>query len=153
MSQPVSMLMVCMGNICRSPTAEAVMRHKAKLHGVKVKLDSAGTIGAHKGEKPDQRSMQAGQARGYDFSGIRSRKVRASDFADFDYILAADEQNIADLMAICPPELQHKISLLLSHSEQTVQEVPDPYYGGPKGFEKVLDLIEQGCDGLLKKID
>ncbi|RJG42240.1 low molecular weight protein-tyrosine-phosphatase [Motilimonas pumila] len=152
MTQPVAILMVCMGNICRSPTAEAVMRFKAKQQGIAVTLDSAGTISAHKGEKPDQRSMVAGQARGYDFSGIRSRKVKPSDFASFDIILAADHQNITDLLAICPPEFTHKVSLLLSHTEQSMDEVPDPYYGGVKGFEKVLDLIEQGCEGVLKKI-
>ncbi|ATG75873.1 protein-tyrosine-phosphatase [Zobellella denitrificans] len=142
-------LFVCMGNICRSPTAEAVFRHKARAVGLELVIDSAGTIGYHSGATPDARSRAAGEARGYDFNGIRARRIRAEDFTDFDLILAADRDNLADLRAVCPPEQQHKLKLLLSFAHQPEQEVPDPYYDGDQGFEHVLDLIESACDGLL----
>ena len=146
-------LMVCLGNICRSPTAEAVLRQRAEAAGVALTVDSAGTYGGHAGAGPDSRSRAAGERRGYDFSGIHSRKVKDSDFVEFDVILAADHRNLADLNALCPVEHQHKITLLLSFNDHGaqhgVQEVPDPYYGGEQGFEQVLDLIESACDGLL----
>ncbi|ART83782.1 protein-tyrosine-phosphatase [Oceanisphaera profunda] len=150
-------LVVCLGNICRSPTAEAVLRQRAASAGVALTVDSAGTYGGHAGATPDARSRAAGERRGYDFSGIHSRQVKASDFVDFDIILAADRSNLADLKALCPAEHQHKIMLLLSFNgdgeqdtkQDAQQEVPDPYYGGEQGFEQVLDLIESACDGLL----
>lgn len=148
-TEPAKVLMVCLGNICRSPTAEAVLRQRAAQAGVALEVDSAGTYGGHAGSQPDARSRAAGEHRGYDFNGIYSRQVKAGDFAEFDLILAADLSNLADLQALCPTEHQHKIKLLLSFGEHAVQEVPDPYYGGDQGFEQVLDLIESACDGLL----
>ncbi len=148
----MKILVVCLGNICRSPTAEAILRQKAKEKGLDLEIDSAGTIAAHAGETPDNRSIKAGEARGYDFNGIYSRKVRADDFVNFDLILAADKQNVRDLKAIAPQQYQDKIHLLLSFSESSTEEVPDPYYGGAGGFNLVIDLIEQASEGLLDKL-
>ena len=145
-------LVVCMGNICRSPTGEAVLRSKIEQRGLDIEVDSAGTIGFHQGNPPDPRSMEAGKARGYSFAGMLSRKVANSDFVDFDMILAADNENLSDLRARCPADLQHKVSLFLSHADCGYDEIPDPYYGGGNGFELVLDLIEQASDELLDKL-
>ncbi|MGO4999847.1 low molecular weight protein-tyrosine-phosphatase [Oceanisphaera sp. W20_SRM_FM3] len=151
--QSPRVLAVCLGNICRSPTAEAVLRQRAQRAGVALTVDSAGTYGGHAGATPDARSRAAGERRGYDFSGIHSRQVKASDFVAFDLILAADRSNLVDLQALCPAEHQYKIKLLLSFNNDATQdakqEIPDPYYGGEQGFEQVLDLIESACDGLL----
>ncbi len=148
-----SVLFVCMGNICRSPSAEAVFRHKAKAQGLALKIDSAGTLGAHAKEKPDHRSQKAGVARGYSFDGIKARKVTVKDFSDFDLILAMDHDNIEELNKVAPADLQHKIHLMLDFAEGHEEEqVPDPYYGGAKGFDYVLDLVEAASDGLLEKI-
>ena len=145
-------LIVCLGNICRSPTAEAVLKARAKELGIDLLVDSAGTIGHHEGNSPDKRSMQAGEKRGYSFKGIFSRKVRSSDFSEFDLILAADTQNLADLTARCPEHLQYKLALFLEYGEQAQSAIPDPYYGGDDGFEKVLDLIEAASDNILAKL-
>ncbi len=145
-------LVVCLGNICRSPTAEAVLKKRAEQLGIAVKVDSAGTIGHHEGNSPDSRSMQAGEKRGYSFKGIYSRKVHSSDFTEFDLILAADKQNLADLTQRCPAHLQYKLALFLEFGEQAVSAIPDPYYGGDDGFEKVLDLIEAASDKILAKL-
>ncbi|MGF1767749.1 low molecular weight phosphotyrosine protein phosphatase [Enterovibrio makurazakiensis] len=145
-------LVVCMGNICRSPTGEAVLRAKAATRGLDVIVDSAGTIGYHTGANPDPRSQAAGEARGYDFSGITSRQVDVKDFERFDIILAADKANLADLIDICPPEHRHKLSLFLSHSHSELNEIPDPYFGGGRGFEVALDLIEQASDEVLNQL-
>ncbi len=150
-NQP-SVLMVCMGNICRSPTAEAVLRQQATRAGVSIIIDSAGTIGYHHGAMPDQRARATGESRGYDFSGISARQVRPDDFIAFDLILAADHSNLADLKLLCPPEYQHKLKLLLSYYEGPEQEVPDPYYDEDEGFERVLDLIESACAGVLAQL-
>jgi protein-tyrosine phosphatase len=148
-----SVLFVCMGNICRSPTAEAVFRHKADEQNIKLKIDSAGTLGAHAREKPDHRAQKAGIACGYSFDGIKARKVTVKDFTDFDLILAMDEQNIKDLHKVAPLELQHKIKLFLDFAENNDEsEVPDPYYGGANGFRYVLALVEDASDGLLKTL-
>ncbi|AUW04507.1 low molecular weight protein-tyrosine-phosphatase [Vibrio campbellii] len=146
------LLVVCMGNICRSPTGEAVLRAKAKELGISVEVDSAGTIGYHAGNPPDARSMQAGKQRGYSFKGMRSRKVTVGDFDEFDMVLAADKANLADLLDICPTEYRHKVSLFLSHGDSDYDEIPDPYYGGDAGFELVLDLIEDASEVILKKL-
>lgn len=148
----MKILVVCMGNICRSPTGEAILRHKIEQRGLDIEVDSAGTIGFHQGNPPDPRSMQAGKARGYSFAGMSSRKVVDSDFTEFDMILAADLDNLSDLQARCPSDLQHKLSLFLSHGNSDVDEIPDPYYGGDNGFELVLDLIEQASDEILDKL-
>lgn len=144
-------LVVCMGNICRSPTGEAVLRARAKQQGIQVEVDSAGTIGYHQGNPPDPRSKAAGEKRGYSFKGIRSRKVIGSDFEKFDLILAADKDNLADLKAQCPSHHQHKLQLFLAGIDCDYEEVPDPYYGGDNGFELVLDLIEQASDQILTR--
>ncbi|MFW1334493.1 low molecular weight protein-tyrosine-phosphatase [Vibrio parahaemolyticus] len=145
-------LVVCMGNICRSPTGEAVLRAKAKELGVDVNIDSAGTIGYHTGNTPDSRAMAAGKQRGYSFKGMRARQVSVQDFEDFDLVLAADKANLADLLDICPAEHRHKVSLFLSHSNSSYDEIPDPYYGGDDGFELVLDLIEEASVAVLQKL-
>lgn len=145
-------LVVCMGNICRSPSAEAVLRAKAAEKGVELEVDSAGTIGYHQGEKPDPRAKAAAEARGYSFTGIRARQVKASDFEQFNLILAADKANLRDLQAICPSEHQNKLALFLSYSSGDTCEIPDPYYGGLNGFEHVLDLIEEATENLLERI-
>ncbi len=141
-----------MGNICRSPTAEAVFKKKAKERALDFIIDSAGTIGHHKGHAPDKRSQQVGMAKGYDFKGLKSRKVVVEDFSKFDYVIAMDQSNLDDLLKLCPESLKYKVSLMLSYTDANFDEVPDPYYGGGKGFELVLDLIEKASDGLLDKV-
>ena len=148
-----SILFVCMGNICRSPTAEAVFRHKAVEYGLKIKIDSAGTLGSHAREKPDHRAQKVGTARGYSFDKIKARQVTVKDFSEFDLILAMDERNITDLHKVAPAELHYKIQLFLDYADNfSDNEVPDPYYGGAQGFRYVLDLVEDASEGLLKKI-
>jgi len=135
-----SVLFVCLGNICRSPTAEAVFRAKAK--GTEIIIDSAGTGAWHAGEGPDPRSRAEGESRGYSFAGQAARKVRRSDFTEFDYILAMDAANLRDLAEIAPQNMTAKLSLFLPDG----RDVPDPYYGGPDGFRDVVDLIEGAAD-------
>ncbi len=142
-------LVCCLGNICRSPLGEAVLKKKAQEQGIELEVDSAGTIDFHTGAKPDPRSRKVGEARGYDFSGSHARKVKLEDFEYFDVILAADHSNLANLMSMCPEAHQNKISLFLSHSEGQYSEIPDPYYGETTDFEFALDLIEQASDGVL----
>lgn len=146
------LLVVCMGNICRSPTGEAILRAKAKDMKIEVEVDSAGTIGYHQGNPPDARSKAAGEKRGYSFKGIRSRKVEVEDFAYFDLILAADKANLADLEALCPSQFKHKLKLFLDYSDSGYREIPDPYYGGDNGFELVLDLIEEASEQVLHSL-
>lgn len=148
-------LIVCLGNICRSPSAEAVLRAMAKKMEIDIEVDSAGTINFHQGNSPDRRSIEAGKARGYSFKGIRSRPIDVADFEYFDLILAADNQNVADLKVMCPQHLQYKISLFLTYADTNLerQEIPDPYYGGDNGFELVLDLLEDASIKLLNKIN
>lgn len=148
-----SVLFVCLGNICRSPTAHAVFRHLAKQEGVPVRVESAGTIGYHQGNPPDPRAQEAGEARGYDFSGLSAQQVQDSDFQEFDFIFAMDKSNLKDLQARCPTQYMHKISLFLSLlGPQDETEVPDPYYGGSSGFEHVLDLVEKASKRLLSQL-
>lgn len=152
--QSQSVLFVCLGNICRSPTAHAVFRQKIKDSRLQVEIDSAGTSGYHVGASPDQRSAKHGKKRGYDFSQLFARAVVPQDFDHFDYVLAMDEQNRQDLMNSCPIEHQHKVQLFLDYANNypNQNEVPDPYYGGEQGFEFVLDLVEDACDGLIKHL-
>ncbi|RDV24257.1 low molecular weight phosphotyrosine protein phosphatase [Alteromonas aestuariivivens] len=152
MAHPPAVLFVCLGNICRSPTAEAVFRQKARAAGVDVEVDSAGTHGYHIGKAPDKRSQAAGQARGYNFDGVRCRRVDKSDFVRFDYVLAMDHSNLSDLKGMSDPQFHSKIQLLLDFADTDFEEVPDPYYGGRQGFELVLDLIEQASEGLLDRL-
>ena len=144
-----------MGNICRSPTAEAVFRKLvagSPLAG-KMEIDSAGTIGSHAGARPDPRAIELGANRGYDLARIRARQIAAADFDRFDYVIAMDVQNVQHLKSICPPENSHKIELLLAFSPDVeTHEVPDPYYGSAGDFEHALALIERGCKGLLRHI-
>lgn len=152
----VSVLMVCMGNICRSPTAEGVLRRKLQGAGLGdwVSVASAGTHGDyHLGEAPDRRSQAHAAQRGYDLSAQRAQRVEPIHFEDFDYILAMDEDNLRWLQEACPPQHQHKLRRLMDFAaEDSASVVPDPYYGGPAGFERVLDLIERACDGFVRHL-
>jgi protein-tyrosine phosphatase len=147
-----SILVVCMGNICRSPTAEAVLRHKLREAGLHdaVTVDSAGTHAWHTGSPPDPRSVAHAARRGYDLSGLRAREVVEADFDQFDLILAMDWDNLALLEDRCPPLYRGKLGRLTEHCRlHDSPVVPDPYSGGAQGFEKVLDLIEDASDGLV----
>lgn len=149
-------LLVCMGNICRSPMAASVMHAEVERRQLadRVSLDSAGTHGAHRGEKADRRAITLAQARGYSqIAKERSRKVKEEDFEHFDLILAMDRDNLANLQHVCPPQHQHKLHLFLEYSGVTgTLEVPDPYYGNAEGFEVVMRLCEQGADGVLRRV-
>jgi len=149
-----SVLFVCMGNICRSPTAEGVLRvlHARLAPGLKLRVDSAGTHAYyHLGEPPDRRSQQAAIARGYDIGTHRARMVTAEDFRDFDYVLAMDSENLRNLKTVRRAAARAEVGLLLEYARgQALTSVPDPYYEGPAGFERVLDLVEQGVLGLLQ---
>jgi len=150
-----AILFVCTGNICRSPTAEIVLRHKVQQAGLqeRVRIASAGTHGYHVGAPADDRSTEHAGLRGYDLSRHRARRVEAFDFRRFDLILALDHGHLALLQDDCPPEAEHKIRLLMEFAPADhPPEVADPYYGGPQGFETVLDHIEAACDGLLAHI-
>ncbi|WP_271010313.1 low molecular weight protein-tyrosine-phosphatase [Paucibacter sp. B51] len=149
---PIRILFVCMGNICRSPTAEAVLREQLRAHGLtqRCEVDSAGTHGYHVGEPPDPRSQAHARQRGIDMSKLRARQVQSSDFAHFDLLLAMDADNLALLRQRCPADQpQSKLRLLTDFCQrQSARAVPDPYYGGHEGFEQVLDIVEDACEGL-----
>ncbi|HXW11016.1 MAG TPA: low molecular weight protein-tyrosine-phosphatase [Steroidobacteraceae bacterium] len=148
-------LFVCMGNICRSPTAEGVFREFARRHApdLELEIDSAGTHDYHVGEPPDPRALKAASTRGLDISGLRARQVEAADFERFDLILAMDRLNYETLRERSPPAFRSRIRLLLEFADDASREdVPDPYYGGPKGFEEVLDLLEDAAAGLLAEV-
>ena len=152
--QETGVLFVCMGNICRSPTAEGVFRHHAELAGMaeRLHIDSAGTHAYHVGEPADRRARAAAERRGMSLDGIRARRVRVEDFERFDYIIAMDEDNLARLRDESPEEYHHKLRLFLEFSGGPEREVPDPYYGGSAGFERVLDLVEAASRGLLETL-
>ena len=148
----VKVLFVCTGNICRSPTAEGVFKHHVKEAGLagRVLSDSAGTHGYHVGEPPDPRTQRAASRRGYDLSALRARQVSRGDFSEFDYVLAMDETNLLVLQRLCPPQHSNRLKLFMEFGgDPAVREVPDPYYGGAQGFERVLDLVEQASKHLL----
>ena len=148
-------LFVCMGNICRSLTAEGVFRHLVEKQGLggQIIVDSAGTHDYHVGDAPDARSQAAAARRGYDLSGLRARQVVRDDFSMFDYVLAMDEANLGLLQQQCPDDCRERLKLFLEFADDGVlREVPDPYYGGAQGFEQVLDLVEQAAHGLLRVI-
>ncbi len=148
-----SVLFICLGNICRSPTAEAVFRQKAVEAGLDVEIESAGTSGAHNGEEPDPRSVKAGKRRGYSFDGQMSRQVEGEDFNRFDYILAMDSYNLSHLRRIKPAFARTPPRLFLDFADGVIdRNVPDPYYGGNRGFDDVLDLIERASEGLVAEI-
>ena len=154
-TQKVRVLFVCLGNICRSPTAHGVFEAMIEQNGLsdRIEVDSAGTSGWHIGARSDPRSSEAAGRRGYDMSHIRARQVDSEDFSTFDYILAMDDQNLADLQALKPDDFNGCLDLFLSFSSDYAgQAVPDPYYGGEQGFEHVLDMVEDGSRGLLFRI-
>lgn len=146
-------LFFCMGNICRSPTAEGVMRAKLAAAGLDIEVDSAGTHGYHIGAPPDARSQEHALKRGYDLSTLRARKLLPQDFERFDLVLAMDADNLAHAQRLCPPSQRHRLKLLMSYAPQAGNpHVPDPYYGGAAGFDEVLDLVEAACDGLVASL-
>ncbi len=151
----VRVLFVCLGNICRSPTAEGVFRHVVQRASLAdyIEIDSAGTHAYHIGEPPDRRAQAAAARRGVDLSGLRGRQATRRDIEEFDYILAMDRENLRNLQAICPPGLEPKLRLFLEFADQRVdKEVPDPYFGGESGFDRVLDMIDDAARGLLEDI-
>jgi protein-tyrosine phosphatase len=158
MSKPtLHILLVCMGNICRSPTAEGVLRAKVAQAGLasRVVIDSAGTHNYHPGSPPDERSQEHALRRGYDLSPLRARQISEADYEKFDLILAMDWDNLALLQDDCPPAHAHKLKLLMRFADpagQLGEVVPDPYHGGKAGFEQVLDLVESASDGLVRKL-
>jgi protein-tyrosine phosphatase len=151
----LSVLFVCLGNICRSPTAEGVFRKLVEDAGLEayIRIDSAGTAGYHEGAPPDARAAAAASARGINLGGLRARRVIPRDFEEFDLIVAMDEENILDLRQVAPDGARARIVLLLDYATGgRGRAVPDPYYGGKNGFEQVLDLVTEGCSGLLEDV-
>ena len=151
----VKVLFVCMGNICRSPTAHGVFQHLVDAANLSdsIIVDSAGTISYHAGERPDARSAETALRHGIDLSSQRARQVRASDYVEQDYILAMDFDNLRNLQRDCPEQYQHKLQLLLQyHDDEFLDEVPDPYYGGASGFDNVYTMVELACQNLLTHI-
>lgn len=149
----VSVLFVCLGNICRSPTAHGVCAQLVAARELQdvVQIDSAGTGDWHVGKAPDRRATAAARRRGYDLGGLRARTVEVEDFHRFDHILAMDRSNLADLEAMAPPDCHARIGLLLDYGSADETEVPDPYYGGDDGFHRVLDLIEDAVGDWLDR--
>ena len=157
----IKVLFVCLGNICRSPTAHGVLEHKLAMAGLSdvVEVDSAGTAAWHIGKEPDLRSQQAARKRNYDLSHLRARQAVAEDFLEFDYVLAMDNSNLENLKTIIPsvavkamPKLFLEAYSTPSLKTQGLTEVPDPYYGGEDGFSAVLDMVEDACDSLISDI-
>jgi protein-tyrosine phosphatase len=140
-------LFVCTGNICRSPTAEGVMRKMVADLGLDIHVESAGTHDYHVGDAPDERAQHHAKGRGYDLSAQRARQVRKRDFAEFDLIIAMDRGHLSILLRHCPPQHLGKVRMLVDG-----HDVPDPYYGGPEGFEQVLDMVEAACLGILSEL-
>ncbi|MCK5091371.1 MAG: low molecular weight phosphotyrosine protein phosphatase, partial [Gammaproteobacteria bacterium] len=151
----IKVLFVCLGNICRSPTAHGVFQHLIEQEGLSglIEVDSAGTHAYHVKEPPDRRAQQAALKREVDLSPLRARRATADDFDVFDYVLAMDRENLANLEQICPKGMEYKLGLFLSYAPDLgVSEVPDPYYGGTAGFDRVLDLIEDASRGLISHL-
>jgi protein-tyrosine phosphatase len=151
----VSVLFICMGNICRSPTAHGVFRALVEREGLSdsIVTDSAGTIAYHVGEPPDRRARETAVKRGIDLSDLRARRAISEDFECFDYLMAMDRDNYRDLMAICPPGYEDRLHLFMDFAPQRPEkEVPDPYYGGVAGFDRVFDMVEEASRGLLDHI-
>lgn len=154
-AKKIKVLFVCMGNICRSPTAHGVFRHLVEQAGLghRIEIDSAGTHAYHAGEPPDERAQETALARGIDIGDLRARRAAPEDFLYYDYILVMDQDNYHSLSRICPPGQERKIALFLDYApELRVREVPDPYYGGQRGFDQVFDLVESAARGLLDAI-
>ncbi|KIX46119.1 phosphotyrosine protein phosphatase [Burkholderia pseudomallei] len=151
----VAICFVCLGNICRSPTAEGVMRRQVAAAGLDgaIEIDSAGTGDWHVGEAPDARAQQAARARGYDLSALRARQIGDADFERFDLVLAMDGANLAALRKRCPPQYRGKVRLLMEFAgDGSAGDIADPYFGGARGFEQVLDQCEAACRGLLDSL-
>ena len=148
-------LFVCLGNICRSPTAEGVLRAVAarEFPGLPLYVDSAGTANYHVGEPPDRRTIAAARRRGYELAALRARQVAPADFSGFDYLLAMDRANLDELVRFAPPDTRAHLGLFLQFAHGLdSDEVPDPYYGGSEDFERVLDLCEAGARALLRRL-
>jgi protein-tyrosine phosphatase len=145
----MKVLFVCTGNICRSPTAAGVFAHMVRDAGLEasIKVASAGTLDYHAGEPPDERAQRHASERGYDLSALRARQVTRRDFEDFDHVIAMDRGHLQILQRMCPPEHLPKVRMLVQG-----HDVPDPYYGGPESFERVLDMVEAACFGLLGEV-
>ena len=151
----IEVLFVCMGNICRSPTAEAVFRYYVAAAGLsqRIVVDSAGTHAYHIGNPPDARSQRHAERRGFDLSALRARQVVSDDYVRFDYVLAMDADNFALLARDCPPAHAAKLALFMRYGERgEAISVPDPYYGGTQSFERVLDMVEDAAQGMLRHI-
>jgi low molecular weight protein-tyrosine phosphatase len=151
----VKVLFVCMGNICRSPTAHGVFRHLVRQSGLeaRIEIDSAGTHGYHVGAPPDERALETARARGVEIGDLRARRAEVEDFLYYDYVLAMDLDNYRSLSRICPRGMKEKLRLLMDFApELRRREVPDPYYGGQQGFDQVFDLVEAAARGLLEEI-
>lgn len=152
----MKVLFVCLGNICRSPTAEGMFRHLLEQAGLNATIDtdSAGTGSWHVGHPPDARATAAAAARGIDISDLRARQFRAEDLSQFDYVIAMDRNNLADMQASAQGKPEEARPVMISQFSQrfTGQDVPDPYYGGSDGFERVLDMLEDCCHGLLREL-
>jgi protein-tyrosine phosphatase len=148
-------LFVCMGNICRSPTAEGVFRHalRSRAPDLDVEVASAGTHDYHVGSPPDRRAIEAALRRGVDLAALRARMVSTRDFEYYDLILAMDEENYAELQRRAPPARRKRVRLIMDYApDAALRAVPDPYYGGAQGFEQVLDLLEEAAEGLLRSL-
>jgi protein-tyrosine phosphatase len=151
-SPTVKVLFVCMGNICRSPTAHGVFRQLVRDEGLAhlIEIDSAGTHGYHIGEPPDRRAIATAARRGIELADLRARRAEPEDFLHYDYVLAMDQENYISLASICPRGMERKLMLFMDFApELRIREVPDPYYGGPSGFETVFDMVEVAARGLL----
>ncbi len=152
----IKVLFVCMGNICRSPTAHGVFRELVETAGLadRIEVDSAGTHAYHVANPPVEGARQPAARRGIELNDLRAREVDAKDLEYYDYVLAMDQDNYHGLSAICPPGLERKIGLYLDYAiDVQAREVPDPYYGGPDGFEKVFDMVQAAAEGLLADIE
>ncbi len=152
----VKVLFVCMGNICRSPTAQGVFSQEVQARGLQqqISVDSAGTHAYHVGEPPDERARHAAAGRQIDLNPLRARQVEVTDFARFDYVLAMDQENLDLLLALCPDPVDGKVKLFMEFAPGLAEnEVPDPYWGGARGFERVLDMTEAASRGLLDHIE
>lgn len=152
-NRKISVLFVCMGNICRSPTAEGLFRHIVEQNNLAdlFEIDSAGTHAFHVGEPPDHRACETAESRGVDLTDLKARRVVAEDFNKFDYVLAMDKDNLGLLQELCPTASNKQLKLFLEFANGlNYDEVPDPYYGGTKGFEKVFDMLENASLGLIE---
>ena len=148
-----SILFVCTGNICRSPTADAVMRHLAEEEGHSLLIDSVGTHGYHVGEAPDHRAIEVASRKGIEMDFLSARKLAPDDFEKFDLLLAMDNSHLASMQNLCPPEHVNKLRLFLDALEgHEGTDVPDPYYGSMRDFEETFDLIYQGCEAVIKEV-